>query len=46
VPASGSKYQSDQQPRLTVVLQTRALDEQPPLNAFFQTTVVSRLYAR
>lgn len=46
VPPSGSKYSSNEQPRLTIVLQTKSLSEKPPVVANFQTTVASRLYVR
>lgn len=46
IPQVGSKYYSNEQPRLTIVLQTTSLDEKPPVVTNFQTTIVSRLYVR
>lgn len=46
IPASGSVYLSDEQPRLTIVIKTTSLNEKPPLITQFQTTVTSRMYVR
>lgn len=46
IPETGSKYESDQQPRVTIVIETKSVNEQPPVTTRLQTTATSRLYVR
>ncbi|MFH0951645.1 MAG: prepilin-type N-terminal cleavage/methylation domain-containing protein [Patescibacteria group bacterium] len=46
VPAADSKYKSDEQPRVTIVMSSISNKTNPPVEKHLQTTISSRFYVR